>query len=359
MIRIKYILLIIFISCIAVVPVTGQPTKQYDENIDRIIGKIQQYPDRTKDLEMLKENYDIANKIDHDRINDLLKTGQPDIWLEIYKCYMSLENRQLRILKIPEKSVQLAGLEIVDYQRDLKESKYRATAYHYALGAKLLSSESGEDARKAYVEFMKVARLNASFNDVDKLLRKAVLKGSTNVEFELHNRTGKNISSSMIDQLSVIIWQFKKAKYGQVKPDTTDNSFTFILRVILDEMKIGPDKVKELQYREERDVYRDEMVVDTISCLINETRQLKLASLIGSLEYVDKQSGQVVNRVPIKVESVFKNACATLQGNPDAAGDETRALLKAKKAAYPSSEQMILDATEEFSKKAGEIILSE
>jgi len=272
---------------------------------------------------------------------------------------MSLESRQLRVLKIPEKSVQLAGIEIVDYQKELKESKYRATAYHYALGQKLLASESQEDARKAYVEFMKVARLNDSFNYLDKLLRKAILKGATNVEFELNNRTGKEISSSLIDQLSVIIWQFKKAKYGQVQPATKDESFTFILRVVLNEMKIGPDKIKELQYAEERDVYRDALVLDTISCLINETRQLKLAELSGSLEYVDKQTGQVVNRVPIKVETVFKNAYATLQGNPDAAGDETRALIKSKQAAYPTSEQMILDAAAEFAKKAGEIILSE
>jgi hypothetical protein len=359
MMRIKYLLFAIFITCIAGVPVSGQASRQYDEEIDRIIGKIHQYPDRTKDLGKLKENFDQANKFDHDRINDLLKTGQPDIWLEIYKSYMSLESRQLRVQEIPEKSVQLAGIEIVDYQKELKEAKYRATAYHYALGQKLLASESQEDARNAYVEFMKVAMLNDSFNDLDKLLRKAILKGATNVEFELDNRTGKNISSSLADQLSIIIWQFKKAKYGQVEPATKDESFSFILRVVLDEMKIGPDKVKELQYSEERDVYRSGIVVDTISCLINETRQLKRASLTGSLEYVDKQTGQVVNRVPIKVESVFKNAYATLQGNPAAAGDETRALLLSKQAAYPSSEQMILDAAAEFAKKAGEIIVAE
>jgi hypothetical protein len=67
----------------------------------------------------------------------------------------------------------------------------------------------------------------------------------------------------------------------------------------------------------------------------------------------------VVNRVPVRVESVFSNAYASLQGDPGAAGETTRELLKARKAAYPSDEQMILDAAEEFTRKAREIILAE
>ena len=123
----------------------------------------------------------------------------------------------------------------------------------------------------------------------------------------MHNRTGKVISNSMLDQLSVIIWDLKKARYGQAKPDTVDNSWPFTFRVILDEMEIGPDQVKDLQYQEERDIYQGETVVDTIRCLISETRQLKKALLSGSLEYYDPRLRQVINSVPIKVETVFSN----------------------------------------------------
>jgi len=66
-----------------------------------------------------------------------------------------------------------------------------------------------------------------------------------------------------------------------------------------------------------------------------------------------------VNRVPVRVESIFSNAYASLQGNPDAAGDETRELLKSKKTDFPSADQMIMDATEEFSRKVREVILSD
>ena len=359
MIKIKCILLFIMILIIAGLPAFGQATKQYDEDIDRIVGKIKQYPGRTKDFDALKENYYQANKIDLDRIMELKLTGQPDIWYGIHQVYLKLDNRQKTIMKLPPKTVLQLGIEQIDYKTDIDESKYKAMAFLYAHGEKLLESDDPEDARKAYIDLVKVVELNSSYKSLDKLIRKAILKGATNMEFEMHNRTHKVISSSMVDQLSIIVWEFKKARYGQAKPAQEDNSFAFSLRVILDKLNIGPDQVKDLQYQEERDIYQDGIVVDTISCLIQESRQLKKAQLTGSLEYYDKQTGQVINRIPIKVESVFSNAYASLQGDPAAAGESTKELLNSKKAAYPSDEQMILDATEEFTKKATEIILAE
>ena len=359
MIKIKYLLLFVMVSCMAVLQGFGQNTGTYDENISRIVHKIHQYPGRTKDLDELKENYLQANQVDHDRILALLTTGQPDIWYEIYQAYGKMDKRQKLIMTIPEKSFLLLGIEKTDYQKDLNESKYKATAYFYAHAGKLLQDAKPESARLAYDELLKVAGMNGSYRDIDKLIRKAILGGATNVVSEMHNRTGQVISSSMVEQLSGIIWEFKKARYGQVKPAATDDSWSFTLRVILDEMEIGPDQVKDLEYQEERDLYQDDMVIDTINCLISESRQLKKVYLSGSLEYFDPRIGQVINSVPIKVETIFSNAYATLQGNPVAAGEDTRKLLDSKKVAYPSDEEMILTATEEFVKKAKEIILAE
>jgi hypothetical protein len=354
----KYFLTLLILSFLWYSGVS-QDTREYDEAIDRIVRKLQQYPGRTKELVNLKLYFEQANAKDTERITSLLSTGQPDIWYDIHNAYRKLESRQKVIMTLPAKTIQQTGIEFKDYQKQLDESKYKATAYLYAHGEKFMQSVRPEDARQAYIEFLRAAGLNNTYKNLDVNIRKAVLKGATDVEFEMHDRTGKPVSSVMIDQLSIIIWEFKKAKYGQVKPEQPDFSFAFILRVILDDIGIGSDQVKELQYQEERDIYQGSNVVDTIRCLVNETRQLKKAQLSGSLEYVDKQTGMVVNRIPIRVESVFSNAYATLQGDPAAAGDATRELLKSGRAAYPSSEQMILDATEEFVKKASEVILAE
>jgi len=359
MMKIKYLLCSVLLFSMVIVQGFSQTSATYDENISHIVSKIRQYPKRTKDLDKLKENYLQANKVDLDSIQALRATGQPGIWYDIYEVYLKMDNRQKLVLTIPEKSFLMMGIDKIDYQKDLSESKYKATAYYYAHAVKLLEEKNPESARMAYNELVRVAMMNGSYRDIDKLIRKAILGGATNVLSEMHNRTGKVISNSMLEQLSIIIWDLKKARYGQAKPDTVNNSWPFTFRVVLDNLEIGPDQEKKLEYQEERDIYQGETVVDTIRCLISETRQLKKALLSGSLEYYDPRLRQVINSVPIKVETVFSNEYATLQGDPNAAGEDTRKLLESKKAAYPSDEQMILTATEEFVKKAKEIILAE
>lgn len=357
--RIKGLAIIIIGCVIGIHPGFSQDTGTYDKEISKLAAKIRQYPGRTKNLVKLKEIYYEALAIDQAKISSLLQTGQPDIWYKIYKAYAKIDSRQKIIKGLPERARQQLSIEFVDYQTNIAEARYKAIAYFYAHGEKLLQSDKQEDAKLAYLDFLHVADLNPSYKELDKEIRRSILKAATHVEFEMHNRTRKVVSSAMIGQLSSIIWEFKKVKYGQQKPEREDLSFTFILRVILDEIEISPDQVKQLQYQEERDVFRDDQVIDTLKCLVEETRQLKKAQITGSLEYVDKQTGQVVNRVPIRVETIFANAYASLQGDVNAAGDETRELLQSKRAPYPSNEQMILDATEEFSKKAKEVILSE
>jgi hypothetical protein len=337
----------------------GQTAPNYDENISRIVKKIHQYPNRTKDLDALKENYDLATKADLDKIKVLRSSGQPDIWYEVYLTYARLDNRQKAVKTIPDKSFRLLGIETKDYRNDLDETRNKATAYLFAHASKLLQEPKPESAVVAYNELLKVAELNGKYPDLDKMFRKAVLIGATDVKFEMDNQTGKMISSAMVDRLSVITQEFKKARYSRVSVPAVDQSFAFMIRVVLDDMQIGPDQIKDLSYEEERDRYQGETVIDTIRCQIKETRQLKKAQLSGRLEYFDPRLNQVINSVPVKVEAIFSNAYATLQGDPAAAGDETKKLLNSKKAAYPTDEQMILKATEEFSDKAREIILAE
>ena len=142
--------------------VRGQSPVRYDEEISKLVRKIQQYPGREKYLDELREYYTKADSANQEAISALKKTGQPGIWYEIYQNYLQMENRQKLVTQLPEKSVRSAGIDIVDYKDDLKESKYKALAYLYAHGERLLQSDEPENARLAYAEFMKAASLDGS-----------------------------------------------------------------------------------------------------------------------------------------------------------------------------------------------------
>lgn len=359
MIKILKSLMIVSIVMVITLPGLGQSSVSYDEHIRKITRKLVQYPGRTKELPALKENFDAAHQADLMRIRQLLATGQPDIWVEIYQRYQKMDARQNLIGQLPEKTVRQAGIVLIDFKTDMLEAKYTATAYHYAHAEKLLETGQPEAARQAYRDLRITASLNPAYRELDRLIRRSVLLGATQIGFEMHNRTGKPVSNSIIDHLTRVIWEFKKARHGNVETQPEGQEMRFSIRVVLNELQVGPDQMRELQYLEERDQFMDDVVVDTLRCEIQEYRQLKKASMIGALEYFDHQAGQVINTVPIKVESLFTNAYASLQGDPQAAGDATRLLLSSKRAAYPSNEQMVLDAAEEFAKKASEVILAQ
>ncbi len=354
--RLFSIMALVFCSC--TFQVFGQSTAEFDREIHRIIDKLKQYPGRTKDLGALATAYREAVAVDQAHIRELLKSGQPDIWPDLYGTYRKMENRQQDILSLPESTWKNAGIEMMDLSDPLAESKYKAGSYYYAHAQKLLSTGEPSDARLAYEELFQLARIYDQYKEMDKLIRKAVVTGATSMEFELQNRTGRVISNQMVSQLETIVVDFMRASRAQV-PDkeVSTGSLAFRMRIVLDQIQIGSDQIRELEYAEERDRLENNQVVDTLKCTVREYRQLKKATLTGAIEYLDLQRDQVINRVPVSVESVFINAYAYLQGDPQAAGETTRALLNSRKVEYPSDEQMTRDVTGEFVKKSREVIL--
>jgi hypothetical protein len=98
-------------------------------------------------------------------------------------------------------------------------------------------------------------------------------------------------------------------------------------------------------------------VVDTIRCTIDQFRQVKGAVISGRIDIYDVSAKMVINTVPISAESMFVHSYGTLKGDPDAAGDETRALLSQKKVDFPSNEAIVMDAVTEFTKQAVKVLL--
>ena len=64
MIKIKYLFCTILVIGYMSYQGLSQTTSNYDEDISRMVKKIRQYPNRTKDLEALKENYNLAAIVD-------------------------------------------------------------------------------------------------------------------------------------------------------------------------------------------------------------------------------------------------------------------------------------------------------
>ena len=61
--------------------------QEYDQVIQRLASDATRGRANDKELNMLAASYHQANQADHERIQALKSTGQPDVWPEIYQRY--------------------------------------------------------------------------------------------------------------------------------------------------------------------------------------------------------------------------------------------------------------------------------
>lgn len=334
----------------------SQPSNDYDQSLDKLVRRLKEFPRQSKNIAPMSDLFAKANKQDQDNIIALKLTGQPDIWYNIFRLYSRLDNRQKQVMTLSDGVLAEMGFHMEDYDKDIMEARKYAIAYFYAYAQKLLGYDKPDSARKAYDQLFILAGMKADISNLDKMIRQSILVGARNIQFELYNNTGKVLNEKITEELSRLVWDYKMKRYGQARPVKHSDSYDFTFRVMLNDLSVSTDQIKKLNYGEARDVYKNGVVVDTIGCNINETRQRKTANISGSIIFIDDQNGQKVNIIPISVESIFLNKFATLQGDPEAAGDETLKLLKNKEVPYPSNEQIIMDAVRKFTIAASQEI---
>ena len=77
--------------------------QEYDQVIQRLAPDAVQGRVSDKEMNMLAASYHQANQADHERIQALKASGQPDVWPEIYQRYCSMKGRNDALAKLPNK----------------------------------------------------------------------------------------------------------------------------------------------------------------------------------------------------------------------------------------------------------------
>lgn len=335
----------------------AQDIAMLEDAFERDLKKAKQYPKNESRIDALAASYAAIALADQERIQQLRATGQPDIWYSVYKIMENMDWRQKQVMLLPEPARERMNFTYEDMADEILETRNKASAYFYAHARKLLEQKKPDAARMAYLDLVRLAGLTGEFKDMDALIRTAVLYGATDIQYELYNRTGWKLQSAIVEQLSVAVYAYRHERLEKAAADASAAPFPFIIKITLTELKVSPDRVKKANYVEERDIYRDGVVVDTIRCSIDQYRQVKGAVLSGKIEIFDVGMNSVINTVPVTAESMFIHTYATLKGNPDAAGEDTRMMLKQKEVKFPSNEAMVMDAVEEFTRQAIGILL--
>ncbi|GEM_PF-667181 len=355
--------IIVLSSCSS--PARMIKNQQYDRAIEKLTRNMRKGKTNDKEISWLKQAYHTANQLDHDRIMLLKRSGQPDIWPEVYSLYEAMYNRQQLIKTIPASFQQRINFKALPLEEEMATAKSGAQAYLYASAVKLLETNNRTDARKAYDQLLQLSKYGA-YRDMDQLLRKALLQGTNQVLILFSNDTKLPLPDDFESKLmNFNLEEVDFVQYDFRPVQNKDYDYTVFVRI--KEIIGSPEKIETRSFTEKAKVesgtkpLRDDegnIVLDslgkvievpdfkTVEALVHETVMGKSLTINGQVEFVNMLTNSRELTTPISTSMHFRHAYAVVHGDLRAISDETRAIMGNRVVPFPSDGMMLRDATE-------------
>ncbi|MDD5570795.1 MAG: hypothetical protein PHD97_06510 [Bacteroidales bacterium] len=374
---------ILYISICILLAACMSPRKMvvrgmYDAAIYKAVKKIKKHPSREKHIQAVTDAFRLANQANNDRIKFLRQEGRPDTWDEILVNYSALKMRQDVVKTLPTNVLNRIGYSFIDYDKEIISSKQKAADYNYAHAVELLKTNNKADARNAYDELMQIKKYYNSYKDVDALIQKSINIGTSYILFKLENKSLIQLPPKFEDELlKISLSEFNDVWHNYDTRTVSGRNYDYTIWVKIKLVTFTPESVKENSYTETKDVengwqyaldkngnvMKDSLGNDikikkykTITCTVKETVMKKSASLIGTIDFIENNTNQLIKTNPLTADAIFDYAYATAYGDKDALKEETKKKLR-QPVPFPSTPELLLMAVETM-KSASKSIVS-
>ena len=333
---------------------------------------------------MLEEAYAKANERDLQRLKFLKLEGSSSSFQEIYDTYNKLNNRQESIkpllpLTIAE-SNRTAKFKFSDYSNEIISSKNDLAANLYSNALNTLNNSTNKNEyRNAYNDLDYLNKISPNFKETTALLEEAHYKGTNFVIVSMQNNSDKIIP----EKLEANLLNFNTYKLNDFwtvyhANKESDLNYDYSLEILLQEINISPEYVKEKEVIKENEVIdgweyskneNGKILKDStgnsikidiykrVRCKLNVISQTKSTQVIGQVNYFNLSNNQLFRSFPLASEFIFKNDYATYKGNRRALDKYDYSLTNNRYVPFPSNEQMVYDSGEDLKERIRLIII--
>jgi len=378
--KILFLLSIVFlISCTS----TNKMIKrgEYDAAVKVLVSKLEKHPNRKKATHQLDVAYHLASSKESNYIRNLKLSGQPGIWREVYETYKSLAVRQERVRGLDVEVRKKIEFVPENYGNDLDESLEKTCAYYYALAQNKLNSGNLDEHPAAFQYLLEINKLNPEYKDVPELLAKFEKVEPLYVYFRVENKYPNELPAAMERALnSIDLSDFDEAGYRFLQEKPKKSAFQYYAEVKIFDVMISPEKTEEVFYTESADIQdgiaykvddNGEFITDslgnkfeipkykTIACHVTESNQRKSMLVGGTIEILEKATGDKVAETEVVGETKFNHRSAVFDGDLNALSSESYELVGSRMIEYPSDGAMMNKATEKFGKDAVRVVAEE
>lgn len=309
--------------------------QEYDQVIQRLAPDICDGDMNASRINMVAASYHKANQADHERIQALKASGQPDVWPEIYQRYCSMKGRNDALKCFPTKVKNGMNYVKLDLDEDMTIARNKAEAFLLAKANQLLNTGTPADALEADDYIEQLWHTNKDNSSLPELQKKSLLRQAERVLVSVDNDDERPLLRDFVD----VVLHFDA---GEVPANVVPairrmrlRSDDAEVRVVINDIQVTPDRLDEVTFKETNGGKTVE---------VTDHSQNKTVTISGAIKYYDANGYRSLASVPFEVKSTFKNDYTTIKGDREACSAETLGRLNSHPVPVPTDESMLIDA---------------
>jgi hypothetical protein len=366
----------ILITLVILLSGCGSSKKQmekgnYDAAIDKAVKNLRKDPDDAKQIGILSQSYEIANRRDNERIRFLKVEGRPDSWDEIYQVYKMLSDRQSLVKTVTPLNSNGKSIDFpyIDYIPEMVGAKRKAADFYYAHGNELMKAKLKDSYRQAYYEFVRAKQYVGDYEGIDNKILDSKYLGMSRVFVSIRNNSIIKFPPEFEqDLLALDLPRLNSEWVEYFTRDLNNNTnYDYYVNVTVKGVAVSPDRTVQrdsvvkrevedgFEYKLDKkgNVAKDSLGNDikikkykTLQCALVETVQSKACRIDGDIEVVQVNPDKLLKKDPIGAQSNFENVSSRAIGDLAALNQQQLDRTKSSIVPFPSDIEMVMRCSE-------------
>ena len=326
--------------------------KEYDQVIQRLAPDICHGDMNANRINMVAASYHKANQADHERIQALKASGQPDVWPEIYQRYCSMKGRNDALSCFPTKVKNGMNYVKLDLDDDMAVARNKAESFLEAKINQLLASGRKEDGLEANRYFIQLVKTNKNNPNISRYLMRTSLCFGDAVFLGYGNSSDYHLTP----EFKATVLAFDEGELPTYNVFHTEMNrslfYMYTIAAVVKEVKVSPVRLDEVTFKESNNGKSVDVTDHSQNKSVKVSGNIICFCSSCSLHSDDEEP---MFSVPFEVTSTFKNDYTTIKGDREACSAETLSRLDNQPVPIPTDESMLIDAA----KKLNDLIAAE
>ena len=316
--------------------------QEYDQVIMKNAPKICKGRINNDELFMVAESYHKANQADHERIQALKSSGNPEIWPEVFERYSSMKARNDVLACSPNQIKKAINFTKLDLNEDLNTARNKAEAFLTAKTNQLLASETPSDIDQAKKQIKHLMRICPDNSQIGLFQMKAMLRQASrlNTEFEYDHR------HPLPKGFEEAVMIFDEEEVARFPLGISNTVYPAGMTVEITDFSVSSNRDDAVTFKE---------VKDNLTATVTDHVLSKTADVKATLIFIYKDPNSITQsewnilRFPDFVAtSNFNYTYSTAEGDKQACSEQTLENLNKKPIPFPTDDSMLIDAAKEL-----------